>query len=47
MNKAVLVAILGLVAIASATDSIDIRAKDFLKLSTPFSLVKSLLHPKL
>eukprot|EP00347_Sterkiella_histriomuscorum_P000760 403374610 len=46
MNKVVL-AIFGLVAVAQAATEIIIKPTDFVKLSTPKSLLKSLLRPKL
>jgi hypothetical protein len=50
MNKAVLVAILGLVAFTSAMDSIEITPMHFFKagaLSSPISLAKSMVRPSL
>lgn len=47
MNKVILVAILGLVAVANAVDRIELKPKHYMKLSTPVSLVKNFIHPRL
>ena len=46
MNKVIL-SLFGLVAVAQAASEIIIRPKDFLKLSTPKSVIQSFLHPRL
>ncbi len=50
MQKAVLVAILGLVSVASAVDSIEITPMHFFKagaLSSPLELAKGMMRPSL
>ncbi len=47
MNKSVLIAILGLAAFAQAATEIIMTPKNFLKLSTPKSLLQSFLKPTL